>query len=65
MDQETLKGVIVGSYDLGCLVGALVAGPMGDRFGRKRSILLGTAVMTVGAITQFLALDFGTMTAGR
>ena len=65
MDNETLKGVIVGSYDLGCLFGALATGPVGDRIGRKRSILLGTTVMTIGAILQFLAPDFAIMTAGR
>ena len=64
-DNETLKGVIVGSYDLGCLVGALATGPIGNWIGRKRSILLGTTVMMVGAFLQFLAPTFGIMTAGR
>ncbi len=64
-DNETLKGVVVGSYDLGCLVGALATGPIGGRIGRKRSVLLGTTVMMIGAFLQFLASDFGVMTAGR
>lgn len=64
-DNETLKGVIVGSYDLGCLVGALATGPIGNRIGRKRSILMGTSVMMIGAFLQFLAPNFGIMTAGR
>lgn len=64
-DDETLKGVIVGSYDLGCLVGALATGPIGGRIGRKRSILLGTIIMMIGAFLQFLAPNFAVMTAGR
>jgi len=63
--NETSKGVIVGSYDLGCLWGALATGPIGGRIGRKRSILLGTTVMMIGAFLQFLAPNFGVMTAGR
>ncbi len=64
-DNEILKGVVVGSYDLGCLVGALATGPIGGWSGRKRSVLLGTTVMMIGAFLQFLASDFGVMTAGR
>ena len=64
-DNETLKGVIVGSYDLGCLLGALATGPIGNRIGRKRSIVVGTIVMMIGAFLQFLAPNFGIMTAGR
>lgn len=63
--NETLKGVIVGSYDLGCLVGALATGPIGGWMGRKRSILLGTIIMTVGAFMQFLTPSFSFMTMGR
>jgi len=63
--EETLKGVIVGSYDLGCLLGALLTYPIGERIGRKRSILLGTTVMMIGAFLQFLAGNFGVMVAGR
>lgn len=64
-DNELLKGIVVGSYDLGCLVGALATGPIGGLIGRKRSVLLGTTIMMVGAFLQFLAQDYGVMTAGR
>lgn len=64
-DEETRKGVIVGSYDIGCLFGALATGPIGNQIGRKRSILLGTTIMMIGAFLQFLAPNFGTMTTGR
>ena len=63
--NETLKGVIVGSYDLGCLLGAIITSPIGNRIGRKRSILLGTTIMMIGAFMQSLAFNFGFMTAGR
>ena len=63
--DETLKGIIVGTYDLGCLFGALTTIWVGERIGRKRSIILGTAVMMVGAILQTLANEPGVMIAGR
>ncbi|KAL6718461.1 hypothetical protein ACLMJK_004552 [Lecanora helva] len=64
-DNETLKGVIVGTYDLGCLGGALATGPIGGLIGRKKSIILGTTIMMIGAFLQFLAPNFAVMTAGR
>ena len=63
--DETAKGIIVGSYDLGCLGGALTIGPVGGLIGRKKSVLLGTTIMMLGAFLQFLAPNFGIMTAGR
>lgn len=63
--NEVLLGVVVGSYDLGCLIGALATGPIGGWIGRKRSVLLGTTIMMIGAFLQLLASDFGIMTAGR
>ena len=63
--NETLKGVIVGTYDLGCLSGALATSPIGGLIGRKKSIILGTTIMMIGAFLQFLAPNFAVMTAGR
>ena len=63
--NETLKGVIVGTYDLGCLFGALATIWVGERVGRKWSILLGTVVMIIGAILQTFAFGIGVMIAGR
>ena len=64
-NNEISRGIIVGSYNLGCILGALVASIVGGQIGRRRSILLGTTIMMTGALLQLFAQDLGFMTAGR
>jgi len=45
-----MKGWVVGSALLGCLVGALAAGPMTKSFGRKNSLILAALLFTVSAL---------------
>uniref|UniRef100_A0A3B4TRB1 Solute carrier family 2, facilitated glucose transporter member 5 n=1 Tax=Seriola dumerili TaxID=41447 RepID=A0A3B4TRB1_SERDU len=42
--------VIVSAFSLGGFVGALLAGPMAVRFGRKNSLLLNNSFLFVGAV---------------
>jgi MFS family permease len=42
-------------YDIGWLFGAIATITIGDPLGRKKTILLGTTIMSVGAILQILA----------
>lgn len=37
-------------YDIGCFFGAIAAFTLGERFGRIKSILYGTAIMAIGTI---------------
>ena len=39
-------------YDIGCFVGACVALWIGEVFGRKKTVLVGTTVMTVDAVVE-------------
>ena len=43
---------------LGCLVGALVAGGLSDRFGRKRLLILSACLFTVTSLGDALAQNF-------
>jgi MFS family permease len=52
-------------YDIGCFFGAIIAFTVGDRLGRKKAILLGTAIMTVGAILQASSYSLPHMFVGR
>eukprot|EP00064_Thunnus_orientalis_P015100 superscaffoldBa00002739_g15149 len=42
--------IIVSAFSLGGLLGALLAGPMAVRFGRKNSLLLNNSFLFVGAV---------------
>ncbi|XP_041829951.1 solute carrier family 2, facilitated glucose transporter member 11-like [Melanotaenia boesemani] len=42
--------IIVSAFSLGGLLGALLAGPMAVRFGRKKSLLLNNTFLLVGAV---------------
>ena len=49
----------------GCTVGALVGGPLADRIGRKRTLLLCSVVFTIGAIGCALAPGATTLMIAR
>ncbi|KAE8154076.1 general substrate transporter [Aspergillus avenaceus] len=63
--NASLIGTITALYDVGCLVGALAAMYIGERLGRKRTIILGTSIMSVGALLQTAAYGVPQMIVGR
>ncbi|RAL65904.1 hypothetical protein DID88_005566 [Monilinia fructigena] len=63
--KTALVGTITALYDIGCFVGAIAAVAFGERLGRKNTILVGTTIMTIGAILQIASFDVPTMIAGR
>ena len=64
-DVATRQGWIVGSYDLGCLAGAIVTFAVGGWLGRKKTIFFGTVIMMVGAFLQTFSDGFVVMVLGR
>ncbi|KAH8434473.1 sugar porter family MFS transporter [Aspergillus melleus] len=52
-------------YDVGCFLGAILAFTVGDRLGRKKCILLGTAFMAIGTILQASSYSLAQMFVGR
>lgn len=52
-------------YDVGCFFGAIIAFTIGERLGRKRSILLGTAIIAVGTILQASSFSLPQIFIGR
>lgn len=63
--NPTRQGGVVAIYYFGCLIGCLIAGVAGDRFGRIRSMMLGTAWVLVGAALQTSAQNLAWMCCAR
>jgi len=49
------EGTIVGLLSIGTLLGAIIAAPIADKFGRRMCILIGNIVFWVGMIVQMSA----------
>lgn len=59
------QGTMTSVYNLGCFAGALSTLYTGDRLGRPKTLMLGNAVVAIGAIIQACAFGAPQMYAGR
>ncbi|ORY07147.1 and other transporter-domain-containing protein [Clohesyomyces aquaticus] len=62
---SNLQGITVGGYTLGCFFGAVATIWLGNILGRKRTILVGSTIMIIGAILQASAFTLGQMIPAR
>jgi MFS family permease len=60
-----MKSTVTAIYDIGCFFGAIAAFIFGDYLGRKKTILVGTTIMSVGALLQCTAYSVPHMIVGR
>ncbi|HET6825526.1 MAG TPA: sugar porter family MFS transporter [Amnibacterium sp.] len=58
-------GIVVAGASLGSFVGALVAGPLVDRFGRKSLLLVDSGLFALGSIVSAFAPEATTLIIGR
>jgi MFS family permease len=63
--KTTTIATVTAIYDIGCFFGAIAAFSLGEILGRKKTILLGTTIMVVGAILQISAFSVAQMVTGR
>ena len=63
--KTTTLSTVTAIYDVGCFIGALIAFTLGERLGRKKSVLLGTALMSVGTLLQCTSYSLPQMFVGR
>ncbi|GAA1807670.1 sugar porter family MFS transporter [Planosporangium flavigriseum] len=63
--SDPLKQVVVASLLLGAIAGVLVAGPLVDRFGRRRMLMVAAAVFAAGALTAGFATHVSVLIAAR
>ncbi|RDI40996.1 sugar porter family MFS transporter [Aquicella lusitana] len=62
---DTQTGIIVGAVLAGGLAGTLLAGPVGDRYGRRFLILLSSVIFMLGVCLILLAHSFLMMLYAR
>jgi len=63
--SPSLLGTIVAIYEIGCFVGSLITALVGERLGRRMSILTGAIIMLGGAGMQAGVSAAGPMIAAR
>ncbi|KAI8866858.1 general substrate transporter [Ramicandelaber brevisporus] len=61
----TIRGLIVSAFTLGAFLGSLGAGPLTERVGRRRTIIIAAVLFTFGGILQTAAVNRGMLIAGR
>jgi MFS family permease len=57
--------LIVAMLSAGTAVGALLAAPLGDRWGRRLSLIFAIGVFCIGAIFQVSATNVALLVVGR
>ncbi|KAE8370158.1 major facilitator superfamily domain-containing protein [Aspergillus caelatus] len=63
--DQGIISTVTAVYDVGCFFGAIALMVLGERLGRKKSILWGTIIMSIGAILQIAAYGVPQMIVGR
>src|SRR3954469_18504156 len=60
-----MQGAVVAALLLGAMIGAAFAGPMSDRLGRRRLIMIAAVTFTVGALAAAASPSAGALVAAR
>jgi MFS family permease len=63
--SDTLQGLVVAIYEIGCFAGSLFCLAAGERLGRKNCIWLGCLILSIGAALQTTAYGIPQMIVGR
>ena len=63
--SSVMQGVIVSASLLGGMLGALAAGPLADRYGRRGILCLSGLFFAAGALASALTSDVSTLIAAR
>ena len=64
-DQPVMQGVAMSTALVGCLVGAMVAGALADRYGRKPLLTTAAVLFTLSAVGTGVFNDFSLFNIAR
>ena len=64
-DSPLMQGVAMTTALVGCLIGAMVAGAMADRYGRKPLLIISAVLFTVSAVATGIFDDFTLFNTAR
>lgn len=62
---DTLLGTLITAYSLMVGVFAIISGPISDRIGRRRILLIGTGIMTISLACHVFVVDYWTFMGVR
>src|SRR5258708_20548830 len=65
LDSPSLEGWAMSCALIGCLFGAISSGPLSNRFGRRRLLILAAITFAVSSLGTRLAFRFGAFFACR
>ncbi|KAL4732285.1 hypothetical protein ACLX1H_001296 [Fusarium chlamydosporum] len=63
--SSSLQGTVVAIYEIGCFFGAIFCLVFGEYFGRRKCIMMGCVVLSIGAALQASAFGIPQMIVGR
>jgi MFS family permease len=63
--NPTIQGQIVSTYDIGCIIGAVISIYFGDALGRRKSVLMSCMWVLVGGLLQATSFSLPHMIIGR
>ncbi|KAI0406778.1 sugar transporter [Xylaria palmicola] len=63
--KTNTRSIVTSIYTIGCFFGALTSFYIGEKLGRKKTIIIGTIIMTIGAILQTTSFSVPHMIVGR
>ena len=58
-------GTIISILEIGAMISSMLVSKISDRFGRKRTILLGTVIFMIGGLLQTFATNLYVFSVGR
>lgn len=64
-DSPLMQGVAMTTALVGCLIGAMVAGAMADKYGRKPLLIISAVLFTVSAVATGIFDDFAMFNIAR